>query len=133
MKYMALLTVLAMPAFAQDGAQFQTPSGNIHCVMYGDAPAGVRCDVIDLVQTYTAPPPDCDLDYGSSFYVDLETTKGELYCHGDTIILPTMSKLAYGDQISVGGITCMSERSGQTCVNPSGAGFTLTRARQTLF
>jgi hypothetical protein len=133
MKSIALLVVLAAPAAAQDGAQFQTPSGNIHCVIYAEQPAGVRCDMVELVQSYTAPPPDCDLDYGTSFYVEADAPKAGLSCHGDTIILPTMSVLAYGSQISVGGITCQSETSGLTCTNQTGAGFTLSRARQTLF
>ncbi|MGL4319480.1 MAG: DUF6636 domain-containing protein [Paracoccaceae bacterium] len=136
MKISALLIVLAAPAAAQDYAEFQTPSGNIHCVMYGQdegGSPGVRCDMIDLVPTYTLPPPDCDLDYGSSFYIDTDADTGVLYCHGDTIILPTMDKLAYGEQLSVGGNTCVSERSGVTCTNPDGHGFTLSRARQKLF
>ena len=133
MKFMALLTVLATSATAQDSIEFQTPSGNIHCVMYNEQPAGVRCDMVDLVQSYTTPPPGCDLDYGTSFYIDLQTAKGVLYCHGDTIILPTMPVLAYGNRMSVGGITCASERTGMTCTNPAGHGFTLSKARQRLF
>ena len=132
-RLIALLVVLATPLAAEDFAEFQTPSGNIHCVMYGEQPAGVRCDMVELTQSFTEPPPDCDLDFGTSFYVDAETPRGVLYCHGDTIIMPTMDFLAYGDRLTVGGITCVSEKTGLTCTNPSGAGFTLTRARQTLF
>jgi hypothetical protein len=135
-KISALLFILATPAAAEDYAEFQTPSGNIHCVMYGDnefgAP-GARCDMIDLVQTYTDAPPDCDLDYGSSFYIDTELRSGVLSCHGDTIINPGMAKLGYGERISLSGITCLSERSGLTCRNDAGHGFTLSRARQSLF
>ncbi|MGL5008755.1 MAG: DUF6636 domain-containing protein [Paracoccaceae bacterium] len=136
MKIIVLLVTLATPAAAQDYAEFQTPSGNIHCVMYGDdefGPPGVRCDMVELEPSYTAPPPDCELDWGSSFYIDVEADIGVLTCHGDTVILPTMSKLAYGKSLSVGGNTCISERSGVTCTNPAGHGFTISRASQRLF
>ncbi|MCU0802954.1 MAG: hypothetical protein MUD11_14545 [Rhodobacteraceae bacterium] len=133
MKTIALLAVLATSATAQDGLEFQTPSGNIHCVIYAEDPVGVRCDMVKLTQSYTNPPQDCDLDYGSSFYVDVTSKEGQLYCHGDTIILPSMPVLAYGDLVHLDGITCTSKRSGLICTNARGAGFTLTRARQMLF
>jgi hypothetical protein len=41
--------------------------------------------------------------------------------------------LEYGSYISLGGITCVSERTGMTCTNLDGHGFTLSRARQSLF
>jgi hypothetical protein len=125
LKNMALLVVLTVP-FAAMAEQFQTPSGNIHCIMFENdpsiGPAEVRCDMVELTQSYTKPPPDCDLDYGTSFYVAADSASGGLTCHGDTIILPSMDILP-----------CSSESSGLTCTNASGAGFTLTRAQQTLF
>lgn len=134
MKFLvACLVLAASPAVADEFLQFQSPTGNIHCLIatgeYGEA----RCDMIELMPTYRQPPPDCDLDWGAYFTVGLSSRKGALACVGDTAVNPDSVVLGYGKTISLGGFDCTSEKSGMTCTNPAGHGFTLSRAKQQLF
>lgn len=134
MRVALLLTVAAAPALAGSGEHwFQTPSGNIFCVLQEyEEPQNVRCDLREATISYKQRPEGCELDFGQSFY--LEARGGaELACVGDTIINPTVRKLGYGEVLDVGGIRCRSERSGLSCENSAGRGFTLSRARQKLF
>jgi Family of unknown function (DUF6636) len=77
---------IALPATARaDSQYFQSPSGNIYCVLDG---GGVACDVHDY--TYQPPPPpECGkhLPWGNRFSL----TAGEpavIECHGDTLRVP---------------------------------------------
>jgi hypothetical protein len=130
MKYMVLLAVLATPAAAQDYTSFQAPSGNIHCWIDG---YGARCDILSASYSFTKRPADCDLDYGGAFFVGPQDRKGIVGCVGDTVAQPANPVLNYGSSITFNSITCTSERSGVTCTNPAGHGFTIARARQTVF
>ena len=134
MKPLAVLFVLAMsPAHADELLFFQSPTGNIHCMIATGDDAEARCDMIALMPTYRQPPQDCDLDWGSSFAVGLSSRNGLLACVGDTVIDPGSIVLGYGRTLSLGGFDCSSEKSGMTCTNPAGHGFTLSRAQQRLF
>lgn len=134
MKPLALLLVLAAtPAAADDLLFFQSPTGNIHCMIATGDYAEARCDMIELMPTYRQPPPNCDLDWGAAFAVGLASRKGQLACVGDTVVMEDSVVLDYGRTISLGGFDCTSEQSGMTCTNPAGHGFTLSRARQRLF
>lgn len=130
MKIIALLAVLAMPATAQDYTSFQAPSGNIHCWIDG---YGARCDILEATSSFTRRPADCDLDFGSAFFIDPQGRKGAVGCVGDTVAQPNNPVLGYGSRMEFHNITCTSERTGVTCTNPAGHGFTLARARQTVF
>lgn len=132
MKYMALLAVLATPAFADDPVSFLSPSGNIACVLSSDTENHVRCDMREWTPSHTEPPADCDLDWGGSYAVSA-TGPGILACVGDTIMMDFGRVLKYGEQISAGAITCRSERSGMTCTNTAGHGFSISKAVQRLF
>jgi hypothetical protein len=130
MKYaVCVLLSFAAPAVADD---FQSPSGNIFCTIETGEYSGVRCDMVDLTPSFTKRPADCDLDWGSSFYVEA-TGKGGLGCHGDTVILPRARVLDYGDSVDAGPYTCTSVKTGMTCMNAEGHGFTLSRAKQEVF
>ncbi len=130
MRYIALLAVLAPPAAAQDYTTFQAPSGNIHCLIDS---FGARCDILEATYSFTKRPADCDLDYGGAFYVEPRGRKGGVACVGDTVASPDNPVLGYGSSISAEGITCLSERTGVTCTNPAGHGFTIARADQMVF
>lgn len=54
-------------------------------------------------------------------------------CYTDFGFDPDAAALAYGDAMVVGGFRCDSARTGVTCRNPSGRGFTLARAEVQLF
>jgi hypothetical protein len=112
---------------------FQTPSGNISCAMLSDGGGFVRCDMQQLEQTYRQRPQDCDLDWGAVFGIAADGQVGELVCHGDTLLGASPMRLEYGRSVAAFGILCTSERSGLTCRNAAGHGFTLSKARQQLF
>ena len=123
-----------LPALAADGERaFRSPTGNIHCLMENTTDAhGVRCDLVEATVSYRKRPADCDLDYGKAFYLDA-LGRGEVACHGDTIIDPRAPVLDYGRSIEMGRVRCTSERSGMTCRNDIGHGFTIARAKQHVF
>jgi hypothetical protein len=128
------LLLTASPALADDFLAFHSPSGNIHCIIATGADfAQARCDMRDLTPSFTRPPADCDLDWGSAFSVGLDDSQGQLACVGDTVMMPDSLELGYGDSLTQGGFTCTSDQSGMRCTNPAGHGFSLSKARQRLF
>lgn len=132
---LSVLLVLALgaPAFADDYIAFQSPTGNIHCGLYRGAQlASVRCDLRELTPSYTRAPADCEFDWGASFAVD-DRGKGYLACVSDAVADPGNPVLPYGEAISLGGISCVSAKTGMTCTNAEGHGFTVAKAKQKLF
>lgn len=135
MKALAVLfpLVLAGPALADDYLGFRSPTGNIHCAIYTfDGTAEARCDLRDYTPSFTRPPAGCDLDWGMAFAV-AATGKGVLACVGDTVQDPGNPVLPYGEAVSLGGISCVSAKSGMTCTNGDGHGFSVAKAKQKLF
>lgn len=133
LKPFAVLLCLSSPLAAQDYTAFQTPSGNIHCVIWGGPDAELRCDMRDLTPSYHTAPPDCELDWGFSFAVGPRSQQGMLACVGDTVINEGAAKLDYGSTLSAQGFSCTSEKTGLSCQNAAGHGFALSKARQRLF
>lgn len=135
MRTLALLamTLATSPALAGEGFWFQSPTGNIHCVLdVWEGQAEARCDLVTLTPSYTARPAGCDLDWGSAFSVGARG-RGALACVGDTVVNPAAPVLPYGEALSLGGIACVSARTGMTCTNADGHGFSVARASQRLF
>jgi hypothetical protein len=129
------LAVLVLPesAAAQDSIGFQSPTGNIHCSIYTwTGSAEVRCDLREYTASYTRRPADCELDWGMAFVVGA-TGPGVLGCVGDTMIDRGNLVLPYGEAVSLGGISCVSAKTGMTCTNAEGHGFSVARAKQKLF
>jgi hypothetical protein len=131
----AALTALFAPvAMAQEG--FRSPSGNIHCQFFaagGGSDATIRCD---LRQTSNRPPPrprDCDLEWGQAFEISARATHGTRLCYGDTVQDNRLPVLPYGRSWQRAGLSCTSDRSGVTCRNARGHGFTLSRGAQRVF
>lgn len=121
-------------AVAQDDLLFfQTPSGNIHCMIDSGDFAGVRCDILQFRASFRQRPADCDLEWGDSFWIGPADGRGDLVCHGDTVATPDAAVLGYGATIGKSGIACRSEKSGLTCANTSGHGFFLSKASQQIF
>lgn len=137
MKTFALTTLVfvthAAPSLADDLLFFRSPTKNISCMIAtGDYPV-VRCDLRELTRSNLPAPPDCDLDLGHSFEIGPSDPKGYLACVSDSVFDPSAITLAYGETISLGSFSCTSEKSGMTCTNPAGHGFTISRAKQILF
>ena len=97
---------------------FQSPSGNINCMMYASGgEIGARCEVVD--HTWAAPPrsPDCPLNWGDRFYLTQGGDAGFGCYHQE---FPTAERtLGYGQTQSVGTLTCDSESTGMTCTDSS--------------
>ena len=123
-------------AGAQEYFGFQSPTGNIHCMVfsgYGDDGDGVRCDIGTYTPSALPPPVDCEYDWGNAFWIGSVDRRGGLACISDAISDPGNSVLEYGESVSGGGVTCTSATSGMTCENSAGHGFTLSKAKQRVF
>jgi hypothetical protein len=116
---------LGVTGIAQAGGpsgsyQFQSPGGNIACNL---GPSGAVCDIGD--HTYTPPPTpaDCHLGWGDRFSLD-QGSAATIQCHGDTLRVPGLTTLDYGQSLSSGSITCAdSQSSGVTCTDNSSGHF----------
>ncbi|HMS96501.1 MAG: hypothetical protein JNN02_05240 [Tabrizicola sp.] len=129
----AAMLLLAGPAMAQDDVAFKSPTGNIHCAIFTwEEGTEARCDLIELTPSYTKAPAGCDLDWGFAFLV-ADEGKGFLGCVGDTTIGQGNPVLPYGEAVSLGGISCVSAKTGMTCTNAEGHGFSVSKASQRLF
>jgi hypothetical protein len=128
-----VLLIVPQLAAADEFLFFRSPTGNIHCGLFdGDYP-GARCDLTALQPSFTDRPADCDLDWGQSFGIGPHDRKGQVLCVGDTVAAPEAFILGYGASVDLGGFRCSSERSGMTCTNPVGHGFSVSKAAQRLF
>ena len=135
MKTLTLFALLcATPALAEELTFFQSPTGNIGCLaIVGGEDDEVRCDLRQLTASFTRPPAECDLDWGDSFAIGANDRKGSLVCHGDTVFDQNAAVLDYGLNASFGPFTCTSAKTGMTCTNASGHGFSIARASQSVF
>ena len=133
-KPLLIALTFATPAAAQDMLSIMSPSGNILCGMYEYDP-GVRCDIFEVTKrSFTRAPAGCEFDWGQSFWIGAGAAKGELACVSDIAADPSQAlTLDYGKSVTFAGVTCRSEKTGMTCVNASGHGFTVSKAKQTLF
>jgi hypothetical protein len=113
-------TALPVAAIARADThyEFQSPSGNIGCVMWvrDTGAGGVACQNHRF--TYAKPPPgECDLG-GWGSQIDLQ--QGDLpdfECVGGVLAVPPLPTLGYGQTHRVGVMTCASEPAGVTCTD----------------
>lgn len=121
-----LLGVIATAPAMAKLVSFRTPSSNIGCV--GETARAdnlVRCDIAKRDWSPPRRPAGCTLDWGQGLTLE-RTGRARFVCAGDTA-LNRGRVVAYGTRITIGGIVCTSRRSGLTCVNVQGHGFTLSR------
>jgi hypothetical protein len=102
---------------------FQTPSGNIGCMM--DA-TGARCEIRRRSWSPPPRPADCPLDWGRSMHVQASGRAG-FVCAGDTVLDPAAPVLPYGVASQLGPMSCASQRDGMYCSNGDAHGFTIAR------
>lgn len=112
---------------------FQSPTGNIGCQFVLGQDSAVRCDLMRYDNSFPDKPRDCDFDFGGAFWLSDWAETGEVICHSDTVIDPSAPVLDYGSTMTEGQITCWSEKSGLTCQNAAGHGFTLARKAQKVY
>jgi hypothetical protein len=120
-------------ALADELVYFHAPAGNITCLISLGEYAEARCDMKHLTPSFTAAPVGCALNWGKSFSIAADDPIGQIPCVGDAAIDPAGAVLGYGETISLWMFTCTSRKSGITCTNGSGHGFTISKAKQTLF
>jgi hypothetical protein len=111
---------------------FQSPTGNIGCMLVGGI---ARCDIVHRTWVLPPRPASCPqiVDFGQGLEVGAGGT-GRFVCAGDTARDPTSAKLAYGTGAQVGDFVCVSRSTGMTCTNRvSGHGFTLSVQQYRLF
>lgn len=107
---------------------FRSPSGNIHCVLDGNAAV---CEISELKPSYRRPA-SCEFDYGQTFAVG-EVGAGQVLCVSDSIKVPGSDVLRYGEFVTGVGISCQSREDGMLCTNSDGGGFHISRIRQRVF
>ena len=130
--FVGSLFLLAGQGWAE-AQYFQSPSGNIQCVINDTAGSYVRCDLGVDQQSYTQRPKACDGDWGMSFGLTATGT-GFLNCVTDAIGAPNVPLvLQYGVRLQMQEITCESETTGMTCTNSEGGGFSVRRSEQRIF
>lgn len=132
----AVATSASVAAGSSGTIAFRTPSGNIGCVWsaaFSGEPAQLRCDIKSrLRHPKPAKPRGCKVDWGDSLYMT-PNGRAKLTCHGDTAIIPTAKKLAYGKTWRHGGFVCTSRKVGLRCHNRAGHGFFLSRQHWSRF
>lgn len=119
----------AAPAGAEGFVSFNSPSGNVGCVM---GTGYVRCDIAERDWSPPPKPADCDLDYGQGIGLGVGEPAA-FVCAGDTT-LGRPEVLDYGQSITRGDLRCDSAESGITCLDrTTGHGFAIARQVYQLF
>jgi hypothetical protein len=138
---LAATITLPATAHADDNyRRFQSPSGDILCVMLRNHDINNQADYGKGAGTcqvqnpaYAPPPPQYVagdgsvgacwlLGWGSQVSL-LQGSPPHLDCVGDNLIYPPLPTLQYGQAASLGAITCASEPSAITCTDTSSGRF----------
>jgi hypothetical protein len=114
---------------------FQMPSGNIRCT--ADVHNGQPSDIVGTMLARSGPsttprPPGCNDEWGYTFELG---GRGDVKaaCGGPITLDGGVQVLGYGRTWTLGGVICVSSKSGLECRNADGHGFFLSRARQSVF
>jgi hypothetical protein len=96
-------------------SSFRSPSGNIGCIIVD---GGARCDISKRNWSPPPRPASCStvVDFGQGLAVN-PSGRGRFVCAGDTTRDPQATPLAYGEDSTVGSVTCASRTEGITCTN----------------
>lgn len=127
----AALVLLPLLASAQatdqsPPAAFQTPSGNVHCLLRD---AALHCQVVERAWE---PPAACAGGWGGL----LRLRPGQapqVECAGRPVRDDEAFVLGYGAKWLGPGIACESEEAGLRCESGTGHGFQVSRTRLTMF
>jgi hypothetical protein len=109
---------LAAIAHADSQYKFQSPSGNVVCIIWvpDTGAANVGCQVQHF--TYAKPPPgQCNLGGWGSQIALSQGDLPDFECVGGVLAVPPMPTLGYGQTHTVGVMTCDSEPAGVTCTD----------------
>jgi hypothetical protein len=117
------------PFCTQYNCSFVSPSGNIFCQIEFQNPSASGPDsaVCNSLSVREAGSVVAD---GEVYICPYENAVGirkmERSCEGNPA--PGTPTLAYGQAVTLGPYTCLSEVDGVTCTVPSGRGFTASRS-----
>jgi hypothetical protein len=130
----ALLAAAPLLAFAQgrDQApppQFQTPSGNVHCLFAGGR---MRCDVVEHSYEVPPRPADCRGDWGGRISLGARGP-ARLECLTRTHRDEEAFVLGYGARWIGRAIECEAQEAGLRCANREGRGFWVARGVLEIF
>jgi hypothetical protein len=93
---------------------FQTPSGNIGCLVTTEH---ALCGIREFTYSPPPQPADCDLP-GWGHTIGVEATgSGDFVCADSLLAGPDAQVLAYGRGVLVGPFACGSSSDGLTCAN----------------
>jgi hypothetical protein len=111
---------------------FVLPSGNIHCEMTEER---AFCTILAFSFEPPATPDGCDGSIGNNLSVTAGESAGFVCVEGEPPPVPgDATVLEYGEQSTVGEMTCASSTNGVLCRhNPSGEGFSVARAGYLFF
>ena len=126
------LLALAAPAHA-DVWSFNTPSGNIECIVGEDTGGSdIECTIFQR-GAVMAQYPACPASRGLT--VSMGDTGGVTVACAPAGSRATGAQdvANYGVEGKFGGFTCLSATSGLQCRNGSGHGFHLSRTSQSIF
>ncbi len=137
----AILCLGAGTAIAQDDpsvisesgneAFFRSPSGNIWCAITAGDGVVAECYLRRFTPAPQLAAQGCAQAWG--FFVDHQGV-GRAVCTDPSFVMMQQPKvLDYGRWVTFAGVTCRSERTGMTCTNGNGRGFSVARATQSLF
>ena len=123
MAFAATTIGFAATAHAENGYEFQSPSGNIACnLSSNDGQGFVACDIGDHTYVSPPPPPSCHGGWGDRFAL-AQGNSPVMACHTDTLRIPGLPTLSYGQSRSLGTITCVSEPAWMSCTDTSTGNF----------
>lgn len=124
----------AATAGADPFYQFQSPSGDVTCVMaafQGDTPLA-SCGVSEPTYVMPPRPQSCEGAFGDQ--IDLvQGSSPAMVCHTDTTRGSGLPTLQTGETRSVASLTCTGEPAAITCTDAgTGHFFRISRAAYTL-
>jgi hypothetical protein len=103
--------------------RFETPSGNIHCQSFTTT---LSC----VIDSGLAPEPShefCPVDW-LGLFIEVGEYAGPSCAGDEGIDRSDAREFPYGRTWERAGVTCRSQRSGLTCQDEAGNGFTLSMA-----
>lgn len=133
-RFMFLLAIAGLigAGFASSASakRFLTEDGNVSCMMRSSF---VRCDITKHRWESPPKPKSCELDYGSSFYID-EKGRSGFACVSDA----TGATMEYppGTSFRIGDNVCHLRKNGKVLCKHLGGregGFNISKKRYELF
>lgn len=132
----AMMAVFFVPLAARAEIAFSSPSGNIIC--YRPEAAAISCLILDrnwsddqLAALQSDHDGECPVDRTAAIALPANGPPRLIeHCHGDAFWwTENQFVLPYGFSVQNSEFNCTSEKSGMTCRNRLGHGFTMARAQ----